>query len=351
MRVNIILVILMLWLVSSCSLTTVQERGIDYAFQKCDSLRHAATIADDYIWGHPLAMQCLDSMIFVFDEKLENGMFHIVDCHNKNEVIDFGHKGQGNNEFIMPFDFQVVGDTALSIFDFAKKSLCLLNPDRLKHKDNLDYPILYKDTVPSTIKILPTRFTSFVTLGFYPDCMFKLCDRNGVSSYGEYPYKDEDERSIENRMRGMAYQGLLGINPSNDKFVYAVSSADIIFFYEINQKELSLKCKYEFNYPKYQVSMKGDTRSAPMAPDNRKTFISLSATDDFVYLLYAGYSFSDKGLKALEGNIVYVYDWNGTPVQKFLLDIPVTNISVANGKLYAFSNMPEPTLVAFDLLN
>ena len=49
----------------------------------------------------------------------------------------------------------------------------------------------------------------------------------------EYPYKDGDEKQIANRLRGMAYQGIIRLNPFMDKFVYAVNTSEIIHFYKM----------------------------------------------------------------------------------------------------------------------
>ena len=56
----------------------------------------------------------------------------------------------------------------------------------------------------------------------------------------EYPYKDGDEKQIANRLRGMAYQGIIRLNPFMDKFVYAVNTSEIIHFYKINNLHLML---------------------------------------------------------------------------------------------------------------
>ena len=42
--------------------------------------------------------------------------------------------------------------------------------------------------------------------------------------------KDGDEKQIANRLRGMAYQGIIRLNPFMDKFVYAVNTSEIIHF-------------------------------------------------------------------------------------------------------------------------
>lgn len=66
----------------------------------------------------------------------------------------------------------------------------------------------------------------------YLDC---LMTKVLVKSFFEYPYRDEVERKIPNRVRGMAYQGTVKSNPAMTKLVYAVRTAPIVFFYNINE--------------------------------------------------------------------------------------------------------------------
>ena len=216
-----------------------------------------------------------------------------------------------------------------------------------------NYSILIKDTIPGTIKVLPTAFNTFVSLGFYEDCMFRLWGSGLIEEkkYAEYPYRDKKEQQIANNLRGMAYQGIIRVNSNMNKFVYAVNTSEIIYFYKMDTVDISLIKKYEMNYPVYKTQVDGDMRAAPISSLNNSTFISLGTSPQYVYALYSGKNFKEKGLEALTGTIIYVFDWNGNAVKKYELNIPVTLISVDDEDkvLYAFSNMPDPELIKFKL--
>lgn len=156
---------------------------------------------------------------------------------------------------------------------------------------------------------------------------------------------------MDNRLKGMAYQGVLQNNISNDRFVYAVNSAEIVYFYKIDSLKVIPVCKYEFTYPDYKPVQGGNTRSAPVSSTNIKTFIDVTATDDCVYMLYSGKNFKEDGMRVFESNVLYVFDWNGKPLKKYLLDAPVTRLCVnkEGDAIYAFANIPETTLVKFEL--
>lgn len=324
---------------------------LDNLFKNKQLLQYDKFLSSDYLWGTPMDMLYCDSSVFVFDEKSENALFHLVNLSNHDIIYNFGKKGQGANEFLMPFDFQSLGKNSISVYDLYNKTLSILNISELKNGE-FDQSILTKDTMPGTIKVLPTAFNTFVSLGFYEDSMFRLWGGGLVEKkYAEYPYKDTKEHQIANRLRGMAYQGILRLNSNRNKFVYAVNTSDIIYFYKVDSDNITLVKKYEMNYPIYKTQDNGDIRSAPISSLNKNTFISLCTSPKYVYGLYSGKNFKDNGLESLTGTIIYVFDWNGATIMKYELNIPVTQICVDDKDvfLYAFSNMPDPELIRFKL--
>lgn len=325
---------------------------IDDLFTNRIFLEYEKIPSNGYIWGTPMDMIYCDSAIIVFDEKSEDGLFHLGDLNDLDSIYDFGKKGQGVNEFLMPFDIQLFGKSSISVYDLYKKTLNVMNISDVKNRIS-NFSVLTKDTIPGTIKVFPTAFNTFVSLGFYEDCMFRLWGTGLIEEehFMEYPYKDGDEKQIANRLRGMAYQGIIRLNPFMDKFVYAVNTSEIIHFYKINNTDISLIKKYEMNYPIYKTQVEGDMRAAPISSSNNSTFISLCISPKYVYGLYSGKNFKENGLETLAGTIIYVFDWNGEAIKKYELNVPVTLISVDNKDemLYAFSNMPDPELIRFKI--
>ena len=146
---------------------------IDDLFTNRIFLEYEKIPSNGYIWGTPMDMIYCDSAIIVFDEKSEDGLFHLVDLNDLDSIYDFGKKGQGVNEFLMPFDIQLFGKSSISVYDLYKKTLNVMNISDVKNRIS-NFSVLTKDTIPGTIKVFPTAFNTFVSLGFYEDCMFRL---------------------------------------------------------------------------------------------------------------------------------------------------------------------------------
>lgn len=334
----------------SCS-QTVDKNSIDKLFSSCDTLKYTALSTGGHLWGKPFSMKYIDSMLFVYDDIAGENIFHLIDLNHGNKVYGLGRKGQGSNEYIMPMEYLPCGDTAIAVFDYANKKLSVLSIDDFLNKRN-EPVVCYKDTFPGTIKLFHTKYNSELSFGFYDDCMFYLQKNNKIlQKIGFFPYRDSQEKQIENRLRGLAYQGILQNNPSNDKFVYAVNNAEIVYFYHIDSLAVNKVCEYQYNYPQYRPMHKGETRAAPVSVDNIRAFMDATASDNFVYLLYSGKTYKEDGLKSFEGNIIYVFDWMGRACRKIILDLPVFRFCVdkEDKAIYAFSNNPDPVLVRFSL--
>lgn len=334
----------------SCSRTENKD-SLDNLFIGCDSIKYTVLETEEHLWGKPFTMKYIDSMIFVYDDVSSEHIFHLIDLNHNNKVHSLGRKGQGNNEFVMPMEYLQYGDTAIVVFDYANKKLFNLTIDDFLQGKN-EFEVCYKDTFPGTIKLFPTKFKTWLSFGFYDDCMFYLQKKNQIlQKIGDFPSRDSNEKQIENRLRGLAYQGILQSNPSNNKFIYAVNNAQIVYFYNIDSSSVSKVCEYQYNYPEYQPVNDGYTRAAPISTDNVRAFIDATVSDNYVYLLYSGKTFKEEGLKSFEGNIIYVFDWTGKPHKKYILNLPVFRFCVNkdDSSIYAFSNNPDPILIKFSL--
>lgn len=334
----------------SCS-QTAERNDINKLFSDCDTIEYTVLSTDEHLWGKPFSMKYIDSMLFVYDDIAGEDIFHLVDLNHRNKVLGLGKKGQGKNEFIMPMEYLPCGDTAIAVFDYGNKKLFNLNiDDFLNQRKESD--VWYKDIFPGTVKLFPTKFNTLLSFGFYDDCMFYLQKGNEIiQKFGEFPYRDTKEKQIENRLRGLAYQGILHNNPSNDKFVYAVNNAEIVYFYHIDSLSVRKVSEYKYSYPKYEPRQENNMRATPISGDNIRAFIDATTSDNFVYLLYSGKTYKKDGLKSFEGNIIYVFDWMGNAYKKIFLNLPVFRFCVDrnDNTIYAFSNNPDPVLISFPL--
>lgn len=344
-----LLIIQLLFLIS-CSGNRENE-SLNSIFQERTLLKGKDITYDEMFLGMPGTIFYLDSSLVILDNGADK-FFHLIDLHQDQYVGNFGIKGQGPNEFLQPFSFQNITDKEVGVFDLWQKALFGINIEALKNGDT-NFPKRFSCGSLVSFTVAPTIDSTYLSMGTYEDCLFKLLDKNGrlLNNYFEYPYRDSAEKEISNRVRAMAYQGVLRSNPDNDKFIFAISASPIINFYKVKDKSISeVKC-WNFGYPTYKPEEEKEQVSATMDSADKMGFIDAYVTDQFVYVAYSGKSFKDVRMKCFEATDIFVFDWKGNPVKSYQLDTPITHFCVSSNDnaIYAISKQPEPSLVRFKL--
>lgn len=335
---------------SGCTTGSSNMQAFDKTFVKEHDLISKSVLQKELLLGRPLGIHYADSSILIYDD-ISDTLFILVDLANDGKVYRFGQRGEGENEFLQVFSFCSMDvDSLVGVYDVYRRCLCGINLRQVK-REPAKFPIIAKDTL-SSITLAATKYDTYLGLGFYESNMLSLSgDVIGRKFFFEYPYQDNREQMIANRLRGMAYQGTLCSNKSLDKFLYAVGSAPIFMLYSVTEDEIKKTYEWIGGHPVYVTEETGEYRSAPMSADNKQAFIAAYATDNYVYLLYSGKSIREANRSAFQGSTIYKLTWKGEPVDKLNIDFPATKFCVSDNDdvLYALVNKGETELVQYAL--
>jgi hypothetical protein len=289
-----------------------------------------------------------DSIIVGIDDNRAN-LFFRLNC-NIPSICNFGNKGQGPDDFIAPFSIQRINANTIACFDALLKhysEIELSDDCAFKKKNKIFFPEL-------NFRVIKTIQDKYIGLGLYDKNMFILFDSvgNTINSFFEYPYRDKKEKSVANRLRAMAYQGVIEASPDKTKFIYTTDRSDIIHFYEIEEDTVKIIKKIENSYPDYVTEEGAKGFSAPIKKENIVCYVCAFATNKYVYLLYSGTSFADANVKAFtDAETIFVYDWKGNLKSAYHLDIPCLAFCVTSDdtRIWAIANDPDPKIVYFGL--
>lgn len=345
---NKILIIVVLFLITSCDKGDA-VRDFDATFQRIQKISSIEFLKKELLLGRPYYINYIDSSLLVYDD-LGDSLFTLIDLRDDtNSIYRFGRKGEGPNEFLQVFSMsRLCDDSLIGVYDVYKHALLEMNIHQIK-KGNVEFPLIAEDSLNS-VNLYVTKYGTNLGIGFYEKNMLSLTgDSIGSKLFFEYPYKDSREKNIDNRLRGMAYQGTMCSNPSLDNFVFAIRSAPIFFLYSIKKDKIEETYKWLGGYPDYRTEDTGTVRGAPMSAHNKIAFVSVYATDKYIYLLYSGKSFEEYNVKAFNGSIIYQMTWEGKPVCKYELDFPIMNFCVSDtdSEIYAFADKGEAILVKY----
>lgn len=335
-----------------CGCTDVKDRMSqwDQSFLESKNLVSTPLLEDELILGRPFTFQYVDSSLLIYDF-LADSLFTLIDLNDNNRIYRFGQKGQGANEFLQPASFGFSStDSLCTIYDLYKKQLYEVNLTEVKRGIE-KYTVLCSDTLGS-INLYATRHGSFLGKGFYEHNMFSLTGRDiGRKFFFEYPYRDDREHDIPNHLRGMAYQGSLCFSPSMDRFAFAVMESPILMFFSVNDTSVVKTYEWIGGYPEYRTEVTEKSYSAPVSADNLTSFVGSYATHKYVYLLYSGKTYRESPADVFQSTVIYRLSWDGTPVDKLLLDHPAIMICVSpdDKVLYSLASKGELEIVQYPL--
>jgi hypothetical protein len=263
----------------------------------------------------------------------------------------FGLKGQGPEEIIYPSRMNALGNGRFSCYDSNRNELkaLTLNTDG----DDVKISRLLKSFNFMTFDVASLSDNRFVVNGETDGAMFALINAEGevLSLSDTYPYKDEEEKRIPDRFRAMAYQGTLRVS-ANGYFAYVIHGAKQLHLYKVENDSIMKIGEVIDGYGHYEPDMSTERAySVAHYATHPTCYLDLAVTDNNVYALYSGRTFKDYRMQVNEGEIIYVYDWQGTLQKVYKLDVPITKFCIDDHekKIYATANMPEPTIVSFAL--
>lgn len=221
-----------------------------------------------------------------------------------------------------------VSNSYLWAYDIMKDKIILSNLDSALHGKAKAMRELAMPAFYYSIQLLDG--TAAVASGDY-DSDYKLAQLNlstGSIEKQLVPYSS-DTLVRYSRPGKMKYESFLFLKPGKQKCVLACRYADQIEIVDLASQQSKI-IKGPENYEPEVMVMRGNdgkelsTRNA----DTRFAFVKGKVTDNFIYLLYSGNN--NESIHKDHGKYIYVYDWNGNPVQKitlkeYVLDFVVTN--------------------------
>ena len=198
--------------------------------------------------------------------------------------------------------------------------------------------------------IYPLGNGTYLATGIYDNHCFCLLDSTGntIRAFGEYPYRDKEERQLSGIIKSQIYQGNITIAPSGKKFLASKDCGDLISIYAIETDSFRLLKNVYATFPEYKYQEEhylGMSRETPL------TYLDAVSTDDLVFLLYSGRSVQEAALSAFYGNRIFVLNWEGEKVTELQCeqDLAALCLSPDGKTMYVIAYNPEPEVMYFRL--
>lgn len=276
--------------------------------------------------------------------------FKLFDIKDQKIIGRFGKIGDGPCEIFFPTSLQRIATNSntIGLNNRRKFQFLEVNLDSIIKggKYGCDYSTKSFDT--DYQKIVKLDHENFVGVGLF-EKRFALSKLNEKEPYYlglNYPFESEFP-DYNHEVLAMAYQGNLIVNPNKDRFFFSSTRSanlDIIEYQRDKLKPISIN----HFWPPVFTGSSGSSVQAKMSIENKAGFLSASGTEKYIYLLFSGKKASENSNYS---DVILVYDWNGDPVKKILLDVKVNLISVSEDdeKIIAYFDDGKPNLILFDI--
>lgn len=306
-----------------------------------ESTAAKSTVLSEAIVSIPMDMKKVGDVLYISDFNGDS----LLHCYNLSEqhfVKQMLPQGQGAEEFLSPVEF-FISDSSFFIhnrwhftarnyaFDAANFSL-QPQGELIRLPMNLD-------------RIYPISESRFVASGVFDDCRFLVLDNNGnvLSRCGSFPNYLSEEDAIPNAAKSMFHQSQFGYNAAQKRLACATSNVIELWDYAsetltLHKRRLLAPYHYQFQSTPDGVFAAGDN------PDAELGARGIAVSDKYVYVLYnSNTNRMHEEHKETENSEIWVFDWDGDPVRKILLDTQVECFCVdeKDATLYCVMAAPD----------
>lgn len=305
-------------------------------FSEVDSISFEALF--EYTSGTPLKLFQYDSSLIIFNNG-RNIDYFLFNYNLKNKKLSKGYlrKGRGPGEAIGGFDCGIVRNN-LWVHDVTLKKIIFFELSKTVPGNDRLFPYTEYSLNKFYYQISFLDTNSFYAVG-YPNSssiieQVDLKSNKHLQEIGEFKHIPKD---IPVDACKDAYLSFIFNKPSGDKFVLPFVQTDIIQIYNLgSDNTLTMQGPEQFDVDfKSQKRRRGDGYFADITKKTRDSFVGGTVTDSLIYLVYSGNLAIENIHK---GRAIFVFDWNGNPLKKIVLDrlVNVIAVSADNKHLYSF---------------
>ena len=333
----------------SCSEAAVNNPIEHFSESKTEKISVSKQISlEEFDILKPTRALRMDNSSYMIQDGQQKNIFSLVNLQSK-QVAKGGRMGNGPQEFTSIGSFQQVGDDVV-VYDISHKRFSKI---KVLSDTTLALQEIRRVDTEKRMFITHCIGSDIIASGMFKDYwLMHLGKENEICSTIDFPYFDEF-KDISPILKSVLHCSTLIANaPNQKKVVAATMQHGVITFFDYTENQPLKAYKqlkyYAPNFKKYQIQ--GQDNIA-FSKDNKIGFCSVACDNTYVYALYSGRTFNEYGMLSHHCENLLVYDWEGNPIKRYLLDIPLYSMQYdeKNRVIYGIAYNPEGVLVEYQL--
>lgn len=332
---------LLLFAVVGCSVNSDTPLNIDELFKTTTKIELLPTkFKSDDIASPVVRTVTIGKYLFI-QTLFSDRFIAIYDLSNQEKVGQLLSKGSGPLEMI---DINSIHKIDNKMFVSGSQKVFLIDTSEIfktqpyfQQKHTADYNYL---------TIMPICNERYIATGFIKDIkdahFFLLDNQFNVKSIVDSFPSNAAIKALPDYDKVMGLQGNIITNKKQDKFVYASNFGSILKFFDLSEyKPIKVK-EYLFEIPIFEsrADASASIYGVVQSGTNVQGVIDLTAGADRCYMLYSGKKLAEGNRVS---NVIYVFDFDGNPIEKIELDKAVEHIvfSEFDNTIIAFGSDEE----------
>ena len=294
----------------------------------------------------PFFLVQIDDSTFVFQDNKSVNVFNWINL-SSGKVISGVNIGQGPDEILSSTSLLYRHNKVLSYDSFKKKmsEIVVSSDTTLAIKE-----VFMTDPEIRILYVVNQLDSTVFATGEFDDYWLVEMNIDGkIISAIDFPIWEETKDISKYTRTSLFRMTKMANSPDNKKVVAVTSSQGVISF--LNRTESGIKEYKQINYyaPKFNVTERGVTA---FSRDNVEGFKAVDCDDMYIYTIYSGRTFNSHQSINYHCEHLLVYDWDGNPIRRYILDLPIYNTIIYNKKtnsIYGLADNPEGVLVEYKL--
>ena len=277
-------------------------------------------------------------------------MFSLSHLRNDSLIYigDFLSDGRGPSEMSIPTLIYIASSKQIVIYDNYSESgrVFYIDATNIKNVFNIktwdQKSISYIKDCYRLCPLTDSSFLGLLPLNSRTEQMFFYIDSNGLRGLNLlFP---NDNSGVTNlHAKRTAYLGNIQKHPIQNRFVYFSDRNRYMHIFDFTQDALLTVSTPYTDYPRYSIG------ESPIRirthPDSYHGPINFFVTDKHIYALMNDATYAHirddipiNGHPWTFSNTVFVFDWNGIPIKKYILDRYVQSFFIDSEELYIYGN-------------
>ncbi|MGV8096490.1 MAG: BF3164 family lipoprotein [Mangrovibacterium sp.] len=294
----------------------------------------------------PVRLYLIDSVLVMQNHHVETH-FHKYNIHTKKKIGECIHWGSGPEEMLYPKVFQQA-DSILWIYDKNRRRMMSYSKEHFLYSNNpMSLSIInFNETFDKAAVSANGQIVSIVLSPESQRISFYNKEGTRVKTSGEFPECGLTLTPVETIESFLCN---ISIHPQDGRICLSYNRTDLLEFYDsdgILKKRIHGPDHF---FPVIAQGKKGEGIGVySIEGKTRDGYFSPVAFDNSLFLLYSG-KFFDRNDTMYLVNQIFVFDWDGNPIKRFILDIPIFWFTVdeKQKKIYGLTDVPDFRVIAF----